>query len=40
MNIPNGIQASPDGTKIYVSDRIVGQGPPLNPVVARVIELK
>ncbi len=38
--IPNGIGISPDGKKIYVVSRLVGEGTPLNPVLVRVIELK
>ncbi len=38
--IPNGIGISPDGNKIYVVSRLVGQGSPLNPVVVRVIQEK
>ncbi len=37
--IPNGIAASPDGKKLYVVSRVVGTGPPLNPVLVRVIDL-
>ena len=37
--IPNGIAPSPDGTKLYVISRLVGQGPPLNPVLVRIIDL-
>lgn len=38
--IPNGIALSNDGSQIYVVDRLTGVGPPLNPVVVRVIEKK
>ncbi len=38
--IPNGIDVSPDGSKIYVVSRVVGQGSPLNPVLVRVVQLK
>lgn len=38
--IPNGIGISNDGNKIYIVSRLVGVGPPLNPVVVRVIEKK
>lgn len=38
--IPNGIGVSPDGNKIYVVSRLLGEGTPLNPVLVRVIELK
>ncbi len=37
--IPNGIEASPDGTKLYVTSRVVGEGSLLNPVLVRVINL-
>lgn len=36
--IPNGIGISPDGSKIYVISRVFGEGPPLNPVLVRVVE--
>ncbi len=38
--IPNGIGVSPDGSKIYVVSRLLGEGTPLNPVLVRVVELK
>ncbi len=38
--IPNGIAISPDGSQIYVVSRLLGTGPPLNPVVVKVIERK
>lgn len=38
--IPNGIDLSPDDSKIYVVSRLVGSGSDLNPVVVRVIEKK
>ena len=38
--IPNGIALSNDGSKIYIISRLVGVGPPLNPVIVRVIEKK
>ena len=40
FNIPNGIGASPDGSKIYMVSAIVGSGTELNPVVVRVVDLK
>ncbi len=40
FNIPNGIDLSPDGGRIYITSRLVGEGTPLNPVIVRVIELK
>ncbi len=40
FNVPNGIHVSNDGSKIYVNDRAVGVGSPLNPVYVRVIEKK
>lgn len=38
--IPNGIGISPDGSKIYVTSRVVGSGTELNPVLVRVVERK
>ena len=38
--VPNGIDVSPDGSKIYVTSGIPGQGTQLNPVLVRVVELK
>ena len=40
FSIPNGINLSKDGSKIYITSRVVGTGPPLNPVLVRVIETK
>lgn len=39
FSVPNGIAASPDGTKLYVSSAVPTTGPNLNPVVIRVIDL-
>lgn len=40
FSVPNGIDVSPDGSKIYVTSGIPGQGSQLNPVLVRVVELK
>ncbi len=40
FSLPNGIDLSPDGSKIYVTSKVVGQGTQLNPVVVRVVQLK
>ncbi len=40
FSIPNGIDVSPDGKKIYVTSKVPGQDTQLNPVLVRVVELK
>ena len=37
--IPNGLGISNNGSELYVVSRLVGTGPPLNPVVVRVVTL-
>ena len=37
---PNGVGVSPDGSKIYVTSRVVGTGTELNPALVRVVERK
>jgi len=39
FSVPNGIGVSPDGTKIYISSAVPLNGPNLNPVLIRVIDL-
>ncbi len=40
FSVPNGIDVSPDGSKIYVTSGVPGEGTQLNPVLVRVVELK